>query len=95
MRLSEIKGEQALDVLADIIEPVTAICLDEEIQSMVKSGVPTLKYIKPILKNHKKEIVEILAIIDGADPATYEINALTLPVKLLELLNDPVFKELF
>ena len=95
MRLSEIKGEQALDVLADIIEPVTAICIDEEIQSMVKSGVPTLKMVKPIIKNHKKEIVEILAILDGENPAEYEVNVLTLPIKLLELLNDPSIKQLF
>ena len=95
MKLSEIKGEQALDVLADIIEPVTAICIDEEIQSMVKSGVPTLKMVKPIIKNHKKEIVEILAILDGENPAEYEVNVLTLPLKLLELLNDPTIKQLF
>lgn len=95
MKLSEIKGEKALDVLADIIEPITAICLDEEIQSMVKSKVPTIKMAKPIIKNHKKEIVEVLAILDGENPETYEVNVLTLPIKLMELLNDPAFKKLF
>lgn len=95
MKLSEIKGEQALDVLADIIDPLTKICMDEEIQNMVKSKVPTIKLIKPILKNHKKEIVEVLAILDGENPETYEVNVLTLPIKLMELMNDPAFNELF
>lgn len=95
MKLSEIKGEQALDVLADIIEPITTICADEEISSMIKSGLPMIKTIKPIIKNHKKEIIEILAVIDGVEPEDYEVNVLTLPVKLLELFNDPVFKEVF
>ena len=36
MRLSDYKGEEALDVLSDIIDPITAILTDPEIQKLSK-----------------------------------------------------------
>jgi len=97
MKLSEYKGEQALDMLADLIEPAAAIMADKEIATLVKSGAPQIKIIKPAIKNHKPEVIEILAILDGEDPAEYaeKVNLFTLPFKLLEILNDPDLMGLF
>lgn len=95
MKLSEIKGEKALDALADLIDPLSAICLDEVIQKSVKSGEPKLLLAKKILKGHKKEVIKILAILDGADPETYEVDLLTLPAKLIQIINDPEVVSLF
>ena len=69
MRLSDYKGEEALDVLADIIEPMTFILADEEIQKMrkeaaeKKKAVPYIKFVTPAIRNHKLEIIQILASI--------------------------------
>lgn len=95
MKLSEIKGEHAIDVLADLMEPATRIFADEEVQKSVRSKEPKLILAKKLLKGHKREVIEILAILDGEDPDTYEVNLLTLPVKLLEILNDPEINSLF
>ena len=38
MTLSEIKGEQAIDVLAEIIEPATEIFKDEELVEEIRNG---------------------------------------------------------
>ena len=38
MKLSEIKGERALEVLADLIEPVAEILGDKEIVAVLQSG---------------------------------------------------------
>lgn len=97
MKLSEYKGEQALDMLADLIEPAAAIMADPEIARIGKSGQPRIKIIKPAIKNHKPEVIEILAILDGADPKDYaeKVNLFTLPAKLLEILNDPDLMSLF
>lgn len=95
MKLSEIKGEAALDVLADLIEPAANILADEEIQKSVKSGEPKLLLVKKLLKSHKKEVIEILAILDGEEPETYKVSLLTLPAKLLEIINDPEIGSLF
>lgn len=94
MKLSEIKGEQALDVLADLIEPASEIMTDKMVVATAKSG-QKLRAIKLAIKNHKKAVIEILAALDGADVDNYEVNVLTLPAKLLEILNDPVVMSLF
>ena len=99
MRLSDFKGEEALDVLADIIEPLTLILADSEIQKLAKSGekVPPIKYVKPAIKNHKKEIIEVLARLDNKSVEEYSktMNLLTLPKQVLDLISDPEVQSLF
>lgn len=98
MRLSDFKGEEALDVLADIIEPLTAILTDKEIQELSKKkGTPVMKFIKPAVKNCKKELIEVLARLNNKSVEEYEkdINLVTLPMQVLELVNDPEVKSLF
>ena len=99
MRLSDYKGEEALDVLADIIEPLTYILSDDEIQQLQKSEVPQpiIKFVKPAIKNHKKELIQILARLNNEAPEEYEqkVNLITLPMQVLELINDPEIQSLF
>jgi hypothetical protein len=101
MRLSDYKGEEAIEVLADIIEPLTAILGDEDMKKLVADNkgkkVAPVAYIKPILKNHPKEVIAVLAGIEKEPVEEYEkkVNVLTLPMKLLELMNDPQMQSLF
>lgn len=95
MKLSDIRNEQALDVLADIMEPTAEILADEEIKTIYRSGQPRLKLAAYVIKNHKKSVIEILARLDGEEPGTYNFSLLTLPKKVLELLNDPGLADLF
>lgn len=95
MRLSEIKGDKALDTLADLIEPLGEIVTDPTIQEMHKAGLPRIKMIPPAIKNHKKAVVTILALLDGEDPDTYEVDLLTLPRKVMEVMDDPYISEVF
>lgn len=95
MKLSEIKGERALDVLADLIDPVAEIIGDKEISAILKSGKAPAKAIKLALKNHKRAVLDMMAAIDGEDPATYEPSLFVLPKRLLDLLNDPEVQRLF
>ena len=95
MRLSDIKNEQALDTLAEIMEPAAEILADEEVRTIYKGGQPKLKLAVYIIKNHKKSVIEILARLDGENPDEYEFSLLTLPKKVLELLSDPGLADLF
>lgn len=98
MRLSDYKGEEALEVLADIIEPLADIFADPELQEIASGkGASAIKYAKPILKNHKREIIEVLARLENTPVDEYAstITLLTLPAKLLEFLNDPEVQALF
>ena len=93
MKLSEYQGEAALDILADLIEPAGEIMSDKEIGEVFKKN--RFKSIGLAIKKHKKAIMQILATIDGVPVDEYKCNVFTLPVKILELLNDPDLIQLF
>lgn len=94
MKLSEIKGEAAIEVIALIIEPATEIMTDVEFRDVArKRNIPKAASIA--LRNHKKAVLEILAALDGEDPETYNPSLLSIPAKLLELFNDPELMALF
>ena len=93
MKLSEYQGEAALDILADLIEPVGEIMSDKEIGEVFKKN--RFKGIGLAIKKHKKAVMKIMATMDGIPVEEYKCNVLTLPVKILELLNDPDLVQLF
>ena len=93
MKLSEIKGEQSLDVLADILDPIGEIVQDKEVRDLLKEN--KLKGVALAIKTHKQAVIEILARLDGEEPDKYEINLLTVPKKVLEILNDDTLATLF
>lgn len=88
MRLSEIKGEDALDVIAEILDPAATLLADAEVQAVIESRKPYIIIAKTILSRQKKAILEILAILDRKDPKEYKPSLIELPVKLIQLLED-------
>lgn len=93
MKLSEYQGEAALDILADLIEPAGEIMTDKEIGEVFKKN--RFRAIGLAIKNHKNAVMQIMATIDGVPVEEYKCNVFTLPVKILELLNDPDIVQLF
>lgn len=96
MKLSEIKGEKALDMVADLIEPASKIMADEKVKKIYYSQ-PRLKLVQYIIKKHKKSIIQILAILNEEDPKEYveKITLTTLPLIVIDLLNDEDLLQLF
>jgi len=96
MKLSEIKNEKALEVLADIIEPASEILKDEKIQR-VFSGKKfnKLETVKYLLKNHQDSIIKILAATSGTPYEEYEFNIITGMMQVMELLNDEALLSFF
>lgn len=92
--MTELTNEQSLDMFADMLEPAAEILGDPALQGKFKSGTIAAA-VAYAIKNHKQAVVKILAASEGKDPAAYKVNALTLPIKLLNLLNKPELKELF
>lgn len=102
MKLSEFKDEAALDLLADIIEPVGEIMEDEEVAKIYEEGKSDglgiklkLKIVAVIVRNHKRAILEILARLNNQDVTEYHCNVLTLPKEILALINDPMMQDFF
>lgn len=94
MKLTDIKGEQALDVLADILEPAAEIMSDKEFLAHARGG-SKLKAARVAIKNHKTAIITIMALLNGKTVDEYEFNLLSLPLEVLQLLNDPDAMVLF
>lgn len=94
-KLSEIKGEEAIDVLAELLVPITEISKDEEVRAGFETNVA--KCVSIALKKYKKEIMEMLAIINGksVEETAEEIDVLSLPTYLVEILSEPAIQSLF
>ena len=93
MKLSEYHGEAALDILAELIEPAGEIMSDKHLGEVFKKN--RFKAIGMAIKNHKKAVMQILATMDGVPVDEYKCNVFSLPVKILEILNDPEMIQLF
>lgn len=91
----ERTNEEALELFADLLEPVAEILTDPEIVGIWKSGGKKVTLVSKAIKNHKHTIVKILSLIDGIPEEEYKVNVLTLPARVLKLLNSPMFQELF
>ena len=94
MQISEIKGEDAFDVLADIIDPITVIAQDKITVESYNTET-RLEFVKVLMRRHKKELIEILAALDRTPVEEYEISLVTLPAKILELITDPALTSFF
>lgn len=96
----KFKGEEKLDVCADIAAPFFEIFTDPAIAALQKSNAPVADYIKPILKTHKKQVVEILARVQSAEGITPEeylktAGIMSIPLEFLALLSDKEMTGLF
>ena len=92
-KLSEIKGEEALDVIAEILVPITAIANDDEVKEGFEKNVA--KCISIMLKKYKAEVMHILAVVDGKKDEDLDFDILELTGSLVELLNEPAVQSLF
>lgn len=97
MKLSEIKGEKAIEVFADLLDPVGKILTDEEIVKAFRNDESRIVIVQKMLKRHAKEVIEAMAIIDGTPVEEFKENVdfLTLPSKLMDFFNDEAVSKLF
>ena len=93
MKLSEFKDDAALELIADIIEPATEILADPAIKEAFSRS--KMAAIKVAIKNHKSAIKEIIARLDGKTPGECHFTAISLPIKLLSMFNDPDLQQFF
>ena len=93
--MAERTNEEALDLFADLLEPVGAVLSDKDLIESVKKGDSRIKSAAIAIRNHKPEVIQILALLDGVPVEEYKVNLLELPIKVVRLLNRPEIKELF
>lgn len=96
-KISDYKDEEALDLLADIIEPASNIFADDKVKNAFKGSKDKsmIKVAKVIIENHKGDIMEILAKLDGKKREDFHCNVLTLPIAVLQILQDKELVDFF
>lgn len=103
MRLSDIKGDRVLDVIADVIDPIANVAQDKDVAAMFeRKAVPDgmeardffaqrmRKGLPVLLKNHKADVIAIMATIEGVTSEQYaaSLNFPKLFTDVMELMTD-------
>lgn len=97
-RLQDIKGLEAIDVLADLLDPITELVKKPEILKVIdENGLNDIETIKALIKGGKMEVLQILAILDGRPIEEFleTFDILTLPVMLYQTFNDDALQAVF
>lgn len=110
MKLSDIKGADVFDVIADCIVPITNIADDEKAMALFKKQVVpegtdvravAIKRlaagVPPLMRDHKDDLVAILAAVNltPVDEYAKELTLGKLITDLADLIGDPMFADFF
>ena len=97
MKITEYRGDDALDLFVDILDPVSNIISDKTFELLIKTCKDRKKIIKYVLKQHKKDIMQIMARLDNEEYEEYvkKVNIFTFPKKLMELFEDRELLDFF
>jgi C-terminal processing protease CtpA/Prc len=82
-KLSDYKNDAAVDLWADLLDPLSDILTDEKVRKVVQGGKSRIEIAKEILKGHKKEAVEIMLRIDDTP-----IDGLNIVLRLVDIITD-------
>lgn len=110
MKFSDIRGERAMDVICELIEPIANIAEDEAAADLFCAKKPPegvnindflfgrLRRAYPALfKKHRGDLIRIASTLNGCTPEEYA-ETLTMQ-KLLDdvadLMRDPYFRSFF
>lgn len=96
-RLDEIKGEEAIDVTADLFADITKVFANEKVQEMRAKGKGMADILAFVLKKRKSDVVHMLATLDGCTTKEYleKTSIRTLLQDANDLMGDPLVGELF
>lgn len=97
MKLSDFKGEEAVDVLASLMAPAMAIAMDEELQeryrNISENGKEVASLVTYMMRNYKTEVLDIYSALYRDDPKN--ATPATLLRMLIEMFQDKEIRSLF
>ena len=105
MKLGELRGERAVEVIAELIAPIANIAMDQESLQLFKADKKEgetdrdaairdfTEKIPNLLKTHKKDVLAILCSVNNSEPD--DLSLLDIIKGTVELVNDPDFMSLF
>lgn len=92
-KLLEYTNEEALEKLADIIEPISEFASDKRIRVAFKESKITA--IKILLKHHNSALIDVLAVYEGIPREEFSANAVQIITMTLRLFSDEEIMSVF
>lgn len=106
MRLSDVKGERTLEVVAELVGPIASLAASKDVQELMTpkrkpKGMTAEQFmlgrikdaLPGIIRSHRSDIIAILAAVGDKTPEEYAQN-MTLPSLLsdvMDLITDDAF----
>ena len=82
-RLSDYKDGEAIELWADLLEPMGRIIQDAEVRSTIQTGKTPLEIAQAILKKHSDDAAEILNRIDPTP-----LTGMNIIIRLVALFKE-------
>lgn len=82
-KFSDYKGDEAIELWADLLTPISTILEDNEVRDVIQSGASKLRIAQSILKKHKVEAVDVLTRIDPTP-----VNGFNLILRVVSVLAE-------
>lgn len=93
MRLSDFKDEKALEVIADLIDPIAEIARSPENKAASKGT--KLQFVQSVLRNTPRAVMHMMAILNDEKPENYHCTSASVLKNALEMFTDPDIMALF
>lgn len=96
MKPSDIRGQNAVDAWKVISGALDEIKDDKRVKKLLTEK-RLFKVVNILLEEHQSSTIAILAALDGENPDGYleKVTLVTLPARLLEILNDKELMQFF
>lgn len=75
-KLSEIYGEEAIDVLTELIDPAFTIMNDTQLRTMLETGAEYKDITKYVVNTYRNDVMHILKVLSGEEDYNPSITGL-------------------
>lgn len=93
MKLSDFKDEKAVETVAKLLIPISRIAANRE--NAAAKGKNLLEFASAMLQNNRREVMDMLAILNDKEPEAYHCTAATVLVDVFTMISDPEMLALF
>jgi len=93
-KLSEFKDDEAMDVLAEILDPMVNMMKNKDFVLAMRGdrqkGIKPnrVEAIKIAITDNRSDVVKIMAVLNETPVEEFHYNLLTLPQMMVEMFND-------
>lgn len=95
-KLSEYKDGEALDMMADMLDPLVSLTKNETFMRMINDkNASRLEIVQVVLRECKQEMMQILATLNGVPVEEYHCSIASIIKDMSAIFADKDFTDFF